>query len=383
MSTEVLAPQEEHIDNPHAIAIFGDDRLAALNQMEAFVTVIASRCKGNQFVVSIEGRKYAKVEWWTAVGNSLGILPRTDSIEVLDSGGIMKRRAWVSLWHDGHPMGPKASGVCSSNEILKKKDGTLKDRWLDARGNPIEYAIESMAMTRATGKAFRQSMSILPVLAGLQPTPAEEMDSGQFSNSSAKPEDFNRDALLGFGKHTNLAWKDVPTGYLEWVAADEKGKGGINVTFASKELAHRAEGQTGEQDVRGQWLERITAAKASVSPLGWQHVLDIFLEQTGDKTYEEATVDQLNMFRQMLVDQYRKEQEAPQEESARLTPKQKAANELRILADHPQLTEKEQTEILQGLDEQKWTAKQIGGNILIVNELIEKREEEAQKDIPF
>ncbi len=227
---EVIPPTDVEQSLP---ALFGDNRLTALEQMESFVQVIASRCKGNQFVVNIDGRKYAKVEWWTAVGNSLGILPRTDSIEVIDSDGFMKRRAWVSLWRDGHPMGPRASGVCSSAEITKKRDSTIRHRWLDSEGHPIDYAIESMAITRATGKAFRQSLSILPVLAGLQPTPAEEMDSGQFSGSSQAK--FDRDTKLGFGKHGEETWQKVDNKYLYGLSQQDSWRG----EFAKQELEAR------------------------------------------------------------------------------------------------------------------------------------------------
>ncbi len=157
--------------------LFGKDPLVALEKMEKFVKVIAAKCRGKQFVSEIEGRNYARAEWWSAVGGSLSIFANTDRIENLDNETETKRRAWVQLFRNGVPFGPKASGLCSSLEVLQnKRTKEIKSRWLDPNGRPEEYAIDSMATTRATSKAFRQSMGILPVLAGLEATPAEEMD---------------------------------------------------------------------------------------------------------------------------------------------------------------------------------------------------------------
>lgn len=159
------------------IELFGKDPLIALEKMEKFVKVIAAKCRGKQFVSEIEGRNYARAEWWSAVGGSLSIFANTDRIENLDNETETKRRAWVQLFRNGVPFGPKASGLCSSLEVLQnKRTKEIKSRWLDPNGRPEEYAIDSMATTRATSKAFRQSMGILPVLAGLEATPAEEMD---------------------------------------------------------------------------------------------------------------------------------------------------------------------------------------------------------------
>ena len=310
--TEVLVPQEEREQS--LPALFGDDRNQALAQMESFVKVIASRCQGAQFVVNIDGRKYAKVEWWTAVGNSLGILPRTDSMEVIDSDSAMKRRAWVSLWRDGQPMGPRASGVCSSNEITKKRDGTIRHRWLDSEGQPIEYAIESMAMTRATGKAFRQSLSILPVLAGLQPTPAEEMDSGQFSNKSTggTPAEFNRAASLGFGKHKDVAWKDVESGYLEWLIDNGSGD---RAKFAQMELDARknesdlaGHSKAAPRDTIESLIAKVHKGLDSISGAAASGLLDDWLGKTGHKAVEDGTEDELRVLLGNLRAEYKAEQ---------------------------------------------------------------------------
>ncbi len=293
---EVIPPTDVGQSLP---ALFGDNRLTALEQMESFVKVIASRCQGNQFVVNIDGRKYAKVEWWTAVGNSLGIMPRTDSMEVIDSGGSMKRRAWVSLWRDGQPMGPRASGVCSSDEITKKRDGTIRHRWLDSEDHPIDYAIESMAITRATGKAFRQSLSILPVLAGLQPTPAEEMDSGQFSGSSQTK--FDREAKLGFGAHAEETWQKVDNKYLYGLSQQDSWRG----KFAKEELEARKE--NAKPVSLDDLVVKVHKGLDSIPGSAASGILDEWLGKTGHKEVEDGTEDELKVLLGILRKEFRAE----------------------------------------------------------------------------
>ncbi|MDP7475517.1 MAG: hypothetical protein QF859_06100, partial [Candidatus Marinimicrobia bacterium] len=57
-----------------------------------------------------------------------------------------------------------------------------EDQWKDAP----EYSIKSMAITRATGKAYRIPLSFLAVMAGLAPTNAEEIpvEGNDFNSSS-------------------------------------------------------------------------------------------------------------------------------------------------------------------------------------------------------
>jgi hypothetical protein len=66
-------------------------------------------------------------------------------------------------------------------------DRTGKQTW----GSRPKYARRSMAVTRATGKAFRISFSWIMSLAGYATTPAEEMDGivdGEYSEDRATPQ---------------------------------------------------------------------------------------------------------------------------------------------------------------------------------------------------
>lgn len=106
----------------------------------------------------INGRKFVQVEGWSTLGAMLGILPRERQVAKFEGGW----EAYVELVRasDGVIIGG-ASAICTRDE----------KNW----GKRDEYAVRSMAITRATGKAFRLGFSWIMTLAGYEVTPAEEM----------------------------------------------------------------------------------------------------------------------------------------------------------------------------------------------------------------
>ncbi|GAG97072.1 unnamed protein product, partial [marine sediment metagenome] len=76
---------------------------------------------------------------------------------------------------DGAVIG-KASALVGMDE----KDSKGKLTW----GGRNEYARKSMAITRATGKAYRLGFSWIMTLAGYEATPAEEISEGSFREVS-------------------------------------------------------------------------------------------------------------------------------------------------------------------------------------------------------
>lgn len=132
-----------------------------LDAAQALVRKMAALCRGPSFVAEIQGRRYPTVAWWTTVGAALGLFPVEVSCERLDRDGEVAYLAVVEVRDRSGRTVTRASAMCSSAERhWRKRD---------------EYAIRSMAITRATGKAYRLGLAFLAVLAGLEPTPAEEM----------------------------------------------------------------------------------------------------------------------------------------------------------------------------------------------------------------
>ncbi len=154
---------------------------AAFERAEAIVKHMAAKCTGPQFVAQIQGRAYPKVEWWTTVGASLGLFPvEMSSVrhEHADEGYYYE--AVVEVRHSGVVV-TRASAICSTHERS----------W----GNRDEYAVKSMATTRATGKAFRIGLSSLAVMAGLEPTPADEIPPQGFQDRRRAPRQPSTDPM--------------------------------------------------------------------------------------------------------------------------------------------------------------------------------------------
>jgi hypothetical protein len=110
-------------------------------------------------------RKHVHVEGWTTLIAMLGVLPREVCVE--EREGVFTATVELVRMTDGFVVG-RGSAECGFNDEF------------DRSGNPVwakrpRYARRSMAITRATGKACRLSFSWIMVLAGYDPTPAEEM----------------------------------------------------------------------------------------------------------------------------------------------------------------------------------------------------------------
>lgn len=133
------------------------------NQMISFASDMAKSLadviRKQRLYTSIQGKDYVRVEGWTTLGSMLGFLPREVSVHEHSDGSYEAKVELYSL-KTGQVVG-QASALCSIDE----------KRW----GNADKFARRSMAITRATGKAYRLGFSWIMTLAGYEPTPAEEM----------------------------------------------------------------------------------------------------------------------------------------------------------------------------------------------------------------
>lgn len=131
--------------------------------MANFATVLKKFIVDRELYSNIKGKNYVNVEGWEFAGASIGIYPVVKAV-VNESAGPpeIKYRAEVELVNISNQ---KVIGygvaICSNRESSKKSFE--------------EYAIASMAQTRAIGKAYRNAFGWLMKMAGYEPTTAEEM----------------------------------------------------------------------------------------------------------------------------------------------------------------------------------------------------------------
>lgn len=127
----------------------------------AIATELATIINDRKIFTQIKDKKYVNVEGWQLLGAFIGLTARYEEVRNLSSGNEIKYMAKVSLINrDGEVKG-QGVALCSNKEQSK--------RAFD------EYAILSMAQTRAVGKAYRLAYGWVLKLAGYEATPAEEV----------------------------------------------------------------------------------------------------------------------------------------------------------------------------------------------------------------
>ncbi len=131
-------------------------------QMVGMANVLKNYITQNSLSVKIVGRDYVMVEGWQFAGGLLGTFPRIVDVENLSKGSEIKWQAKVEIVNikTGQVIST-GFAVCSNAEGKKKSFD--------------EYAILSMAQTRAIGKAYRNVIGWVIKLAGYEGAPAEEM----------------------------------------------------------------------------------------------------------------------------------------------------------------------------------------------------------------
>lgn len=131
--------------------------LANPEEVCKMANVVKNYIVKNNLYVSIAGHNYVMVEGWQFAGGLLGLFPQVKKVENL---GDNKWLAQVDIIHKGEVIST-GFALCAKAENKKKSFD--------------EYAILSMAQTRAIGKAYRNLIGWIMKLAGYETTPFEEI----------------------------------------------------------------------------------------------------------------------------------------------------------------------------------------------------------------
>lgn len=133
-----------------------------------FAETLKQFIKEQNLYSNIHGKGYVQVDAWQFAGSMIGLSPILRNTVDLSEGDKIKYRAEVEIIdvRTQHVVGA-GTAICDNKEPGKKAYA--------------EFAIASMAQTRATGKAYRNILAWLIKAAGYETTPLEEMDSVDFS----------------------------------------------------------------------------------------------------------------------------------------------------------------------------------------------------------
>jgi hypothetical protein len=165
VGTQEHEPQELAIvpaPEPQAVNLFNAPNPAMVLQRatevaKALAGVILEQGLYNE----IQGRRHVRVEGWTLCGSMLGVFPVCVWTRPIEGGWEARVEAVT--------MNGQSVGAAESQCTRKEKTWANRD----------DYALRSMAQTRATSKALRLPLGFIIQLAGYNPTPAEEMPTGQ------------------------------------------------------------------------------------------------------------------------------------------------------------------------------------------------------------
>lgn len=221
-----------------------EDPTSGLKQAEKLVQYMADKCEGPEYIAKIQNKDYPKVDWWTTVGGALGLFPQEEDCRKLDREGETAYEATVGVYN-GDQRVTRASAICSSAESTWE--------------NRDEYAIRSMAITRATGKAYRIGLSFLAVMADLEPTPAEEMprDGGQEATGPVLERTVPR------GKHKGTTWGELveeDPGYVEWALGETDWLDGEDAVTVREAMAGPDNGDADPPEAEDSQIKQLRAA---------------------------------------------------------------------------------------------------------------------------
>lgn len=159
MEALAVSPRPEAVVEPGSALAFDHQRtLQVATDLQKFISE-------NGLTTRFGTSEHVNIEGWQYAGQRLGLLPQIVRVEDMSSpdGAVIKYFAHAELTdlRTGNVIS-RAVHMCSNREHGKQRNQ--------------EFAILSMAQTRAIGKVYRQTIGWLIKAAGYEATPVEEMN---------------------------------------------------------------------------------------------------------------------------------------------------------------------------------------------------------------
>jgi len=134
-----------------------EDPAEFLVKATATASALAKAVRDQRLVVRIGQGEHVKVEGWTMLGSLLGVFPVGIWTRKLEDGWEARVEA--------RTLAGQVVGAAEAECLRSEKTWAGRD----------DYALRSMAQTRATSKALRMPLGFVMTLAGFDATPFEEM----------------------------------------------------------------------------------------------------------------------------------------------------------------------------------------------------------------
>jgi len=226
--------------------------LAQMQRAKAIAKEIASTV--SHLIVNIQGRQYPTVAWWQAVGWAFNVTSTEVEVvkQVTDDGSIEYMAVVAIVRIDTGETVSRGSAIASSAE---------RAPW-----GRSAFSVRSMAITRATGRAYRHGCAIIPHLLKIESTPAEEMpiESAQPEARALPPA-----AASSSGSSSVMAM-------LKQSVLEEQIEGlAEQVSEIAKELEHKIsaasaqaaaeKGSTSREDVRDRLVAKVATGHSKLS----------------------------------------------------------------------------------------------------------------------
>ena len=162
--TELATYEEQPLAHP---TLFGGEPGHAIERMttiaNAFTDVLRQRKLVQEINIGGQKSEHVKVEGWTLVASLVGVAAVPVScVELRDEDGKL---LGFEAYAEARTLDQRVVGAATARCMFAEKFWKRAD----------EYAVQSMAQTRAIGKALRGPLGFLVNLAGYEATPAEEM----------------------------------------------------------------------------------------------------------------------------------------------------------------------------------------------------------------
>ena len=168
MTTDTDIIETESREIVVAQPIFGtSEPKEVLVRAKGIASELAATIRERRLTSDIQGKEYVRCEGWTTLGAMLGVFPVLAWTRPVERG-----------WEARVEAKTLAGAIVGAAEAQCLRD---EKSW----SNREDFALRSMAQTRATAKALRMPLGFVMTLAGYEATPAEEMT---FERETPKPE---------------------------------------------------------------------------------------------------------------------------------------------------------------------------------------------------